>query len=127
MCDCESGLLDLDLGASRFDLLLDLFGFFLGDAFLEGLRSALDERLGFGEAEAGDAARTSLMTAILLAPVSLRMTSNAVFSSTGAAAAPPPAGGGDGHRSSGADAPLLFELFHEISDFQDGKSAELFH
>ena len=47
-------LLDLDLGAGRFDLFLDLFGFFLGHAFLERLGSALDERLGFGEAEAGD-------------------------------------------------------------------------
>src|SRR4051812_10899260 len=41
-------LLDLDLGTSRFDLLLDLFGFGLGDAFLEGLRSAFDEGLRFG-------------------------------------------------------------------------------
>ena len=32
----------------------------------------------------------------------------------------------DGDRSSGADAPLVFELFDEVSDFQDGKSAELF-
>ena len=34
---------------------------------------------------------------------------------------------GDGHRSCGADAPLGFELLHEISDFQDGKPAELVH
>jgi hypothetical protein len=30
-------LLDLDLAAGRFDLLLDLFGFFLGRALADGL------------------------------------------------------------------------------------------
>ena len=57
------------------------------------------------------------------------MTSNAVFSSAAGAAAAATAGAGGGHgdRSGGADAPLLFELLHEVSDFQDGESAELFH
>jgi len=54
-------LLDLDLGSGGFDLFLDLFGFGFGDALFEGLRSAFDERLGFGK-----------------------------FSSTGAAGAAPP-------------------------------------
>ena len=76
-----------DLGAGRFDLLLDLFGFLLGDAFLDRLRSALDERLASARPRPATQARTSLMTAILFAPASLRMTSKAVFSSAGAAAA----------------------------------------
>src|SRR6185437_5640955 len=38
------------------DLLLDLLGLFLVDALLDGLRSALDQRLGLAEAEAGDRA-----------------------------------------------------------------------
>ena len=46
-------LLEFDLGADFFDLLLHLFGFSLGDAGLDGLRSSLDEVLGFLEAEAG--------------------------------------------------------------------------
>ena len=50
----EGNLLDFDLGADRFDLFLDLFGFFLGDALLEGFGSALDERLGLCETEAGN-------------------------------------------------------------------------
>ena len=40
-------LLELDLGAGRFELLLDVLGLGLGDAFLDGLGSRLDERLGF--------------------------------------------------------------------------------
>ena len=39
-------LLDFDLGAGCFDLLLDLFGFFLGHSLLDGLGSPLDESLG---------------------------------------------------------------------------------
>ena len=47
-------LLDLDLAAGRFELLLDLFGLFLGHAFADRLRGAFDQRLGFRQAEAGD-------------------------------------------------------------------------
>ena len=47
-------LLDLDFGAGGFKLLLDFFRFFLLAAFLELLRSALDELLRFSQAKAGD-------------------------------------------------------------------------
>ena len=53
-CASARELLDLDLGASRFDLFLDLFGLFLGDALFERLRSTLDECFRFGETEPGD-------------------------------------------------------------------------
>ena len=49
-------LLDLDLAAGVFDLLLEFFRLVLGSAFLEGLRGGLDERLRLGEAQAGDLA-----------------------------------------------------------------------
>src|SRR5690606_8122385 len=52
----ERGLLELDGAAGFLDLLLDLFGLGLVDAFLERLRRALDEGLGFGQAQAGDGA-----------------------------------------------------------------------
>src|SRR5262250_3171429 len=47
-------LLDFDLGARFFELLLDGRGFVLAHAFLHGLRRAIDEVLGFLESEAGD-------------------------------------------------------------------------
>ena len=39
-------LLDLDAGASFFQLLLDVFGFVLADAFLDRSGHAFDQRLG---------------------------------------------------------------------------------
>src|SRR6266576_4762479 len=46
-------LLDLDLGAGLFELLLDRSGFVLVDAFLDGLRIAIHQVLGFFESQAG--------------------------------------------------------------------------
>ena len=43
-------LLDLDLGAGVLELLLEGFGVGLGNGFLDGLRCAVDEILGFLEA-----------------------------------------------------------------------------
>src|ERR1700761_5617500 len=50
------GLLELNLGAGLLELGLDLVGLVLVDAFLDGLRRAFDEVLGFLEAKAGDGA-----------------------------------------------------------------------
>src|ERR1700739_4504696 len=47
-------LLQLDLGAALFQLLLHRLGVGLGHAFLHGLRSALDQVLGFLQAQTGD-------------------------------------------------------------------------
>jgi hypothetical protein len=44
-------LFDGDGGAGFFELLLDLFGFLLGDVFLDGLRSAFHQVLGFFQTE----------------------------------------------------------------------------
>ena len=49
-------LLDRNFGAGFFERLLDLLGLFLGNAFLDGLRRALDEVLRFFQAERGDLA-----------------------------------------------------------------------
>src|SRR5690606_12246111 len=46
-------LLELDGTASFFDLLLDLFGFCLGHAFLDCRRCAFDQILGFLQTQAG--------------------------------------------------------------------------
>src|SRR3546814_2968926 len=49
-----SKLLELDRRASLFQLLLELFGLVLADAFLDGLRRAFDEILRLLEAEPGN-------------------------------------------------------------------------
>src|SRR5467141_4477558 len=51
---CCKKLLDLDLGAGLFELLLDRSGFVLVNAFLDGLRRAIHQVLGFFQAQAGD-------------------------------------------------------------------------
>src|SRR5579871_1363075 len=52
----ENSLLDLDRCALIFQHLLDLAGLVLVDAFLDGLRRALDEILGFLQPETRDRA-----------------------------------------------------------------------
>src|SRR5581483_6682462 len=49
----KSCLFDFDLGASFFQLLLGGIGFRFGNAFEHGLGGAFNERLGFGQTEAG--------------------------------------------------------------------------
>src|SRR5689334_19049559 len=49
-------LLELDLGPSLLQGSLDLLSFFLGHAFLDGLRRSFDQVLGFLQAERCDGA-----------------------------------------------------------------------
>src|SRR5437764_15134397 len=86
-------LLQFDLGAGVFQLLLGSFGVGLVHAFLDGLRSAVDEVLGFLQAQARDFT-DRLMTPTFCAPASSSCTVNSVFSSTAAAAGPAPAPAG---------------------------------
>ena len=48
--------LELDGGTSLFQLSLGLLGIFLLGLLEDGLRSAVDESLGLGQAEGGDGA-----------------------------------------------------------------------
>ena len=52
-CSITEKLLQFNLGASGFQFLLGFFSFSLGKAFLNSLRSAVDEVFGFLQAEAG--------------------------------------------------------------------------
>ena len=56
-CPAEAGqslnLLEFSSAAGFFQLLLDVFGFFLGSTFLDGGRSAVNQALGFFQAQAG--------------------------------------------------------------------------
>ena len=76
----EAHLLELDLGAGLFELLLDVLGLGLGDAFLEVL-GAPSTRSFASLRPRPVISRTTLMTLILFAPASSRTTVNSVFSS----------------------------------------------
>ena len=107
---------------------LRIFGFGFGRAFLDRLWGAFDEGLGFGVAESRDRC-ADFLDDVDLACAGFReddvecglLFSGRCRSCTTAAC------WGCCHRCCGADAPLGFELFHEISDFQDGESAEAFN
>jgi len=120
--ESEDGLLDLDLGTGGLELGLDVLGFVLGHAFLDGLRSAVDQVLGFLEAQAGDGADflNDIDRGCALAledDVERRL----LFGRSGSGGA---TSGGDGDRSGGGNAPLGLEVLHEVSDVQNGLGAQ---
>ena len=52
----RASLLELDLGACFFQSLLGSFGLFLGSGFFDGARSAVNQCLGFFQAQTGQLA-----------------------------------------------------------------------
>src|SRR6516162_8473353 len=103
---CPRGLprlLDLDGGASRGELVLDLLGVVLVDAFLDRLRSALHQVLGLLQAQAGDGA--DLLDDVDLVGARVREDDRELGLLLG--------GSGDGN-GGGGHAPLLLELLHEL-------------
>ena len=92
----SADLLDLDGGAGLFELLLELLGVVLEMPVLTSLGAASTRSLASLRPRPV-AARTTLMTLILLAPKASRTTSNSVLAATGsAAAAAAGRAGGDG-------------------------------
>ncbi len=87
----QQKLLDFDFGARVFELLLDGRGFFLVDALFDGLRSAVDEVLGFFQAEARDFANRLDDVDLVAADVGENDREfRLLFRRCRAAAAPPP-------------------------------------
>ena len=119
-------LLDLSLGSCCFDLLFDLFSFFLGGAFLDGLRSALNESLGLGKPESWDCGTHFLDDADLIGSDFLQddikggLLLNGSSGSGGASS-------GNSDWSGGANAPLLFKGLYEVSDLKNCQVAELIY
>src|SRR6187551_2537455 len=116
--ESRRSLLELDGSAGILDLLLDLLGFVLVDAFLDGLRSALDQSLRLAEAKTGD--RTDFLDHVdLLSAVAGQddVEFGLLFGGR--------AGSGSGSRSScngsgGGNAPLLFESLRQVGGLEDG-------
>jgi len=122
----ETGLLDFDLGAGGFDLLLDLSGFFLGDALFKGLGCAFDEGFSLGETESGHSGANFFNNGDLVgAGIGEDDVEGGFFLSWCSGGSTGWACSGYSNGSSGANAPFFFELFDEVSNFKDGESAEL--
>src|ERR1700761_2645852 len=117
-------LLELDLGASLLELGLELVGFFLVDAFLDRLRRAFDEVLGFLEAETGDGADFLDDFDLLLAGGGQNDRElGLLFNRSGGSATTTRTGNRDG--GSGGDAPLFFEHLGEVGGFEHGEAREV--
>src|SRR3954467_2214977 len=117
------GSLDLDGRAGFLEALLELLGFGLVDAFLDGLGSALDQGLGFAEAELGDRADFLDHVDLLAAVAGEDDVELGLLFGSRSGGAPPT--GRSRNRSSGRDAPLLFERLGEVGGFENGQLAEL--
>src|SRR5436305_8966383 len=118
-------LLQFDGAAGILDLLLDLLGLFLVDAFLDGLGSALDQRLRLAEAKAGD--RADFLDHVdLLAAVAGQdhVELGLLFgrSSSRCAAA---SSRSSRNRSRGRDAPLLFERLGKVRRLENSQFGKL--
>src|SRR5262249_38689918 len=106
-------LLEVDLGASLLELGLDLVGFVLVDAFLDRLRRAFDQVLGFLQAETRDGANFLDDLDLLVAGGSQHDREfGLLFSRSGGSATT--GGTGNRDRGSGGHAPLFFE---ELGEF----------
>src|SRR5690606_33233577 len=120
-------LLDFDLGAGFFQLLLQLFSGLLRDVLDDRLRSAFDQVLGFLQTQVGaDAADFLDDVDLLVAAVNqdngeLGLLFSGFSRSSGAGDS------SDGDRSSSRDAPLVFQQLRQFSGFQDGQGRQFFN
>src|SRR5579872_1233074 len=109
----DPDLLEFDLRAGLLELRLDLVGLVLRNAFLDVLRGAFDQILGFLEAETGD--RADFLDDLDLLVAGGRQNNRELgllFSrSSGTAAS---ARSSNSNRSSSRDPPLLFEKLREF-------------
>src|SRR5438874_9198993 len=117
-------LLQFHLGASLFELLLYLVGFVFVHAFLDRLGSALDEVLGFLEAETSDGADFLDDFDLLLAGSGENNRELGLFFN-GSSSSPATGGTGDRNGGSGGHAPLLFEELRQLGSFEHGEAGEV--
>ena len=122
MDEQQVNLLDLDLCASFLEFGSDLLGLVLGDAFLEVLRSAIDEFLGFLQAQAGQST-DNLDDSNLVGASSLQndVELSLLFlsgSSTGS--------GSSDSSGSGGNAEFLFQSMNQLSQLKNGEGLNLF-
>src|SRR4051794_16062825 len=118
-------LLQLDGAAGILDLLLDLLGFFLVDAFLDRLGSAFDQRLRLAEAKTGDRADFLDHVDLLAAVAGENDVELGLLFGSRSSGSAVTRSRGSGDRSRGRDAPLLFERLGEIRGLEDGQFGKL--
>src|SRR5690606_37320143 len=96
----------------------------LGNAFLDGLRSAFDQGLGFAQAEAGDGTDFLDDVDLVVAEGGEDHVEFGLFLSSGGRSGTT-GSGGDGNRSGGGNAPLFFQQLREFRGLQNGQGREV--
>src|SRR5690606_20131021 len=120
-------LLQFDLGAGSLELSLDLLGIGLGNGFLYGLRSALDQVLGFLEAEAGDGAHFLDDVDLLGASVGQHHVKLGLLLGRSSSSGTSAADSSNRNRSGSRNAPLLFQELRELGRLEDGQARQVFN
>src|SRR6185295_12208730 len=115
-------LLQFNLGASLFELSLELVGLFLVHAFLDRLGRAFDEVLGFLEAQAGDGADFLDDFDLLVAGGSEHDRELGLFFSRSGSGG---SGTGDRNGGSSGHAPLFFQELCKLGSFEHGEAREV--
>src|SRR5690348_16863541 len=123
-------LLDFNLGASFFELLLGGVGIGLVSTLEHGLGSAFNQGFGFRQTEAGFHFAHGFDDRDLLVSGGrgenhvkrvLRSSRRSSSSTTTASSR------SSGHSSGSAHAPFGFQFFDQVSDFDDRRIAQLFY
>src|SRR2546430_17013972 len=122
----RSVLLDLDPGAGFLELSLDLVGLLLRDAFLDGVRSSVDEALGLLQAQPRDRADDLDHLDLLVAGTGEHhVEGSLLLLRAGAVATGRSPGRGHRNGSGGGHAPLLLELVLQPDEVEHVHAAEL--
>src|SRR5574343_7584 len=118
-CTDNKVLLDFDLGASFFQLLLQGFSISLGDAFLHRLRCAVNDVLSFLQAQAGSGTNHLNDFNLLVAGSSQDDGEFALLFSSSTTSSGS-ARGGDGHSGS-RHTKLLFKCLNQLVQVENGQ------
>jgi hypothetical protein len=117
-------LLELDLGACRLELLLDVLGLGLVDTFFDGLGRALDESLRLAQAETRDGADFLDDVDLVLAEGGKDHVELGLFFDRGGRSRCA-TGGCNRDRRGGRNAQLLFEHLGELGRLEDREGREV--
>ena len=121
----ETKLLNLDLCASLGELRLERLSVVLGDAFLNSLRSLVNESLSFLQAEAGSFLdNLDDVDLVRASGLEDNVELGLLFSSRSSSSR---SGNSDSSRSSSGNAELLFESLDELGELENGKSLYFFN
>ena len=120
---CGEELLQLDLRAGFFEFLLHLFGIGLGNASLDNARSAVDDRLGLLQAQAGNFLDSLDNSGLGIADLGEDDVELGFLFSSGSSST----GSDNNSAGSGGNAELLFDGLNQLIELENSQRLDLFN